>query len=237
MKRILDFLWPAEKYTANDIAQDQKDLATDLAIIGSAQWSNADELVLSEAHRLYDEEEERRRVADSKATNYLVVAVALMSLLTFFEGVVWGEKIGAAPRWLAFSLLTLALVYAAGFGYWAFEAIKLANYSRIGPTELATMAFSNGANHVPFIDRYLRCARQNQIVNNMRLTYLKSAHRFLFRVFLLLAAVVVLESGYGIFVGDSKTEPKEKAIACGASDSDSKQQHDATFDRRCLQFL
>lgn len=200
MKCIANFLWPTiGNLSPAEIKKDEADFARDIEAIDAADWSVASDTALGEARRMYEEEEERRRVADSKATNYLTVAVALMSLLTFFEGVVWGEKIGSAPRWLTFSLLTLALIYTVAFGYWAFAALKLKGYHRTGPTELAELALRRKPNHGHYLVRYLKCTRANQRVNNDRLSYMNMAHRFLFRVFVLFGAVVIIESASGAY--------------------------------------
>lgn len=195
-----DWLWPIqEKDDPTKLKNEQEKFNEDIAKITDAYWRNEQAVVLDEAHRLYDEEEERRRVADSKATTYLLVAAALIPVLTYFEGVIWGDKIGTAPRWLAFAILIFALMYVIGFGRWAFATMRLVGYHRIGATEIADLTTGRDVNHAPFIRRYLDCARRNQVINNCRLSSLKMAHEFLIRAFIMFGIVVLLESGFGIY--------------------------------------
>lgn len=197
---IFKHIWPTlGKRTIQEIDADLEELRRNINGIELTDWSNAAEPALSEARRLYEEEEERRRVADTKATNLLTVAVALMSVLTFFEGIVWGEKIGSAPRWLTFSLLTLALMYVAGFGYWVLLTLKLHPYYRVGTEDLVKMAVRHKPHLGPYIVSYLKCTRRNQHINNSRLSCLNMAHKFFFRIFAIFAMVVIVESGFGLY--------------------------------------
>lgn len=172
----------------------------DLQQIADSAWPSDEnaKLYLEEAQRLYAEEEERRRIADSKATTYLLAVAALMSILTYLEGAVWGEKLGPAPPWLAFMILALAIAYTLMFAVWVLRTLKLAKYFRLGPVEIVDLASDNN-NHIRRLIRlYLENARKNSETNNKRLTSLLMAHEYILRIFFAFGMLVLVEAAFGI---------------------------------------
>lgn len=197
---LFDKVWPyLDRPTKQDLEDARIQCAQDVAQLRDNVCRLEHEVLLEEARRLYDEEEERRRVADSKATTYLLAAAALVPVLTYFEGVVWGDKVGSAPRWMAFGIVSLALLYLAGFAWYAFRALKLVGYHRIGTSDVRSWVGVKGVQSWRIANSYLSCTRQNQDKNNLRLTWLNLAHRFILRLFICFAAVCLLETGYGAY--------------------------------------
>ncbi|WMY11308.1 hypothetical protein [Paraburkholderia phenoliruptrix] len=202
-----DKVWPyLDRPTKNDMEDARNQCVKDVAQLRDNIGRLEHDVLLEEARRLYDEEEERRRVADSKATTYLLVAAALVPVLTYFEGVVWGDKVGSAPRWMAFGIISLALLYLTGFAWYAFRALKLVGYHRIGTSEVRSWVSVKGVQRWRIANSYLSCTRQNQDKNNLRLTWLNLAHRFIVRIFICFAAVCLLEAGYGVYDSVSKLD-------------------------------
>jgi hypothetical protein len=124
---------------------------------------------------------------------------ALMSILTYFEGTIWGEKLGPAPPWLALTILALAIAYTLGFTVWVLRAMKLARYSRLGVIEMVELS-AKGNNHGKRLIRcYLENTRHNSEANNDRLTNLSMAHEFFLRTFIAFLALVFLEAICGAY--------------------------------------
>jgi len=202
---LADKVWPyLDRPTKRDMEDVRSQCERDVEQLRDNVRRLEHEVLLEEARRLYDEEEERRRVADSKATTYLLVAAALVPVLTYFEGVVWGDKVGSAPRWVAFGIISFALMYLVGFAWYAFRALKLVGYHRIGTSDVRGWVGEKGVQSWRIANSYLSCTRQNQDKNNLRLTWLSLAHRFILRIFICFSAVCLLEASYGIYDAVSK---------------------------------
>lgn len=170
-----------------------------MAEIVSANWSKNPELYLSEIRRLYEEEHDRRRYADTKATNYLLVAAALVSILTYFEGFMWTAKAGAAPQWLGLLSVLCALLYVGAFGFWAFLALRASAYTTVGAVDLAKLSKLHQNGESQLILLIAGAVRQNQDQTNKKITSVNLAHAFLFRAFLAFCFIAILQAGWGIY--------------------------------------
>ena len=138
-------------------------------------------------------------MADSKATTYLLAVAALMPILTYFEGAIWGEKLGPASPWLALMILASAIAYTIGFAVWVLRTFALVPYSRLGPIEMVELAAKNNNHTSRLIRQYLGNTRKNSETNNKRLTSLLMAHEFILRILIAFGMLVLLEATFGIY--------------------------------------
>lgn len=197
MKNTIQFLWPSSSVECE--IKKLENLTKDMAEIVGANWSKNPDLYLSEIRRLYEEEHDRRRYADAKATNYLLVAAALVSILTYFEGFIWTAKAGAAPQWLGLLSVLCALLYVGAFGFWAFRALRASAYTTVGAVDLAKLSKFRQDGKSRLILLIAEAVRQNQDQTNKKITSVNLAHAFLFRAFLAFCFIAILQAGWGIY--------------------------------------
>ena len=83
IKKMRDFFWPV---LGRPTASEQEELIQaercDVKRILETSWAAESELAIEEARRLSTEEDERRKTAESKASNLLIVATGFIPLLT-----------------------------------------------------------------------------------------------------------------------------------------------------------
>lgn len=201
LRPVLDFFWPTlENSSSDDIQKCDESRAADKALVANAHWAADPQFYLDEARRMFDDEQDRRRHADAKATNYLLVAAALVPVLTYLEGLVWGEKIAAAPRWLGLLMLMFALAYVINFGRWAFNALRLTAYATTGVRDLAKISMHQlKVSKSRLVTHIVENVRWNQDVTNEKLTAVKMAHEFLYRAFWMFGLIAVTQAAFGLY--------------------------------------
>lgn len=194
--------WPVlDSRSAEEQKTHTHDRQTNFQRIRELTWPSGApvSLFLDEARRLYEEEEGRRKVADSKATTYLLSIVALAPILMYFDRAIWSGKLSLAPPWLALLILAAAIAYTVGSILWVLRAMELVSYSRLGAAEMVKLSRKRKYHTEELIRIYLENASQNSGANNERLTKLRMAHAFLVRTFFALLVLVFLETICGVY--------------------------------------
>jgi hypothetical protein len=196
MSRFTDFFWPTlDKPTPAEIEEDDTSEAADIAAAGMEGWAQSPELALEEARRLADSEEDRRRTTEGKASTYLLFASAFAAaLIPFLPGILEG-KTGSAPRWLIAIILIVATLYLMAAGVWAFRALRVGTYHRLGVAELVQVWRHKNPKR-ELIRKTFALARMNYRVINEKVSCIKLVHEFMARSCVAFGVLVVVESGW-----------------------------------------
>jgi hypothetical protein len=179
--RILETIWP----TPETVPQSQRDamrLAEDQDVqrINNTSFAADRTLAIAQAHRIEQDEEDRRRTADAKASNFLLVLAALVPLLTYLETSIWEAKVGTAPRPISLLVLFIAIAYLAAAAFWALKTISGGVYHRIGVGDLVTEIAQKHPKE-NLAKQTLINARRNQNVINSKVSRVKMTHEFMLR--------------------------------------------------------
>lgn len=202
IRQWTDCVWPTlQPQKAVDRERAEIDLAQDLQAIRDCSFASSGDLVLVAAKQLAEDEDARRRGAEARASTYLLVIAALIPLLTYLEGTVWGQTFGQAPRWMSLMVLGVAVLYLLGAGRWAFRTLRVAAYDRIDGSDLVAISAQT---QPPFTEalakKILTANRRNRDAVNAKVTGIKMCHLFLefairwFGILLLLQIVWYLVS-------------------------------------------
>jgi hypothetical protein len=240
MRRLLELIWPMlEAWEPHELSEIREGNIDDIAAIRDTAWSQCPELALEEARRLASAEDERRRTAEAKATTCLLFAGALVPVLTYFEAAVWEGKVGTAPQWLSLPMLAVAVLYLIGACVWAFKTIGVATFHQIDVTEL--LRIWREEKLLPkLITEIFVVTRRNRDHINSKVSYVKLAHAFIFRAFVVFGVIVVLEAGWQTWRAlqiDSKATAIEKNsgienLPCGVAFALSQRRESAKGERK-----
>lgn len=181
IRRLTDRLWPTlAPMTAAASQSAATELARDLAAIQGCSFASSGGPALEAAKKLADDEEARRLGAEARASTYLLVIAALIPLLTYLEGTVWGQSFGQAPRWMSLAVLGIAILYLLGAGRWAFWTLGIVAYNRIDASDLVAITGQNSSNfEEELAKKVLVVTRQNRDAVNGKVTGIKMCHLFL----------------------------------------------------------
>ncbi|MEH3063117.1 MAG: hypothetical protein PGN33_10295 [Methylobacterium radiotolerans] len=213
IRGLTDYVWPTlAPMTVVERQSAATELTQDLAAIEACSFGASAGLALEAARKLAEDEEERRLGAEARASTYLLVIAAIIPLLTYLEGTVWGQTFGQAPRWLSVAVLGVAILYLLGAGRWAFWTLGVAAYDRIDAQDLVALVEQDQSTFEEALSRkILAVTRRNRDAVNRKVTGIKMCHLFLkfavrwFGLLLLLQIVWYL---------GSLLIPKALALAC-----------------------
>jgi hypothetical protein len=196
--KLLDFLWPVlESPSKSDREKMQKLEDKDLKEIRETDWGHESDTAIEEARRIALEEDERRKTAESKASNLLMVAATLVPLLTYLETAVFDDKAELAPKVLTLPLLGLAIAYFGNAAWWAFRTVGVGSYHRIYPVDLTSIwRAPKKAVRKKFIAKMLSAVRKDQETVNQKVTSSKMTHAFLLRAVMAFSALLIIRISF-----------------------------------------
>jgi hypothetical protein len=204
MMKLCDIVWPTlEGWKPSELAGHHRGNFDEISSIKQARWSVQPGLALQEAKHLADEEDGRRRTAEAKASTYLLVAAALVPILTYLENAIWDQKAGTTPKWASLPILILAVAYLLRGAQWAFRTLQVGTYVRLDAEDLLNIWDGTEDPQPRLITEMLIATRRNRDTVNAKVSTIKMAHEFLIRAFLMFAALLLLESILGVLVGVS----------------------------------
>jgi len=212
---VVDLIWPTYKSFTKAELEAQKDaISNDFLAISEASWGNSPNLYLEELHRMYDEEQDRRKAADTKASNYLLVAAALISILTYLGGLL-GENVfnSKITMWIGFSATTaiiLGILYILGFVWWSFKALEASAYTTTGTNDLLGFTKNKPSQaKIELIESIAKSIRSNQDQTNSKITFVNLSHMFLFRIFIMFSIIAVLQCLLSLAIRNDKSQPSD----------------------------
>lgn len=199
MTKVRDFFWPVlDRPTASELDELERSERDDIEGIQATRWTAESELALEEARRIASEEDERRKTVESKASNLLLVAAALIPLLTYLETVIWDGKLETAPTWLTLPILAAAVAYLGNAGWWAFQTIGVGNYHCVYPIDLVKIWRAGKAVQRRLVVEMLVAIRRNQETVNWKVSASKLTHAFLLRTIFTFSALLLVRIAFGL---------------------------------------
>lgn len=199
MAKLKDFVWPLlESPNGSELKKLRDSEHNDIKNIQKTDWISESELALEEARRLTTEEDERRRTAESKASNLLIVATALIPLLTYLEAAIWDGKLEMAPRWFTLPILALAVAYLANAGWWALRTVGVGTYHRVYSTDIVRIWRRRKLIRKRLVAETLIAVRRNQETINWKVSASKMTHAFLFRAIVAFSALLLVRITFGL---------------------------------------
>ena len=201
MRALLDLIWPTPDH--EDLEERTRRHSAnhdDVEAIRKRGWKRDPDLALSEAKCLADGEEARRRIADEKASTYLLVTAALIPLLTYLESTIWDQKAGTAPKWLSLPLLLLGVAYVVGTGFWAARTLRVRSFVTMDAMDLMALWESPGDIRPALAAEYLVVARRNRDGVNDKVGAIMLAHEFLLRAFLMFGGLLLAEAAWELVI-------------------------------------
>ena len=200
IKKMRDFFWPVPvRPTASEQKENSQDERCEIECIRKANWADESELAIEEARRLSTEEDERRKTAESKASNLLVVATGFIPLLTYLETAILEAKYETAPIWITLPILAVAVAYLCNASWWAFQAVCVGNYRRVYPIDLVEIWQPGGSIRKSFVAETLVAIRKNQETVNDKVTKFTMTHKFLLRALVAFSTLLIVRIAFGLF--------------------------------------
>lgn len=181
IRGLTDYVWPTlAPMTVAERQSAAAELTQEVAAIEACSFGASGSTALAAAKKLAEDEEARRLGAEARASTYLLVIAALIPLLTYLEGTVWGQTFGQAPRWLSLTVLGVAILYLLGAGRWAFWTLGVVAYDRIDARDLvAITGEAQPTFEEALAKKILGATRRNRDAVNGKVTGIKMCHLFL----------------------------------------------------------
>jgi len=200
MTSLSETLWPTlEDWRPAELSEIRNGNHDEMEDIRSADWSNESALALEEARRIAKEEEDRSKTAESKASNLLLVAAALVPLLTSLETAVWDAKMGTAPKWISLPVLAVAVVYLCWAALWSLRVIAASNYVRVYHADLVHIWKDRQEIKKKLATETMLATRLNQDTINKKVSALRMAHAFLFRAILAFCLLLLVQASFELW--------------------------------------
>lgn len=220
MIRVVEFFWPRLSRPTTLQLEDQASNQThDLQLIKDAKWDTHTEMALECARALHEQETERKRSSESKASIYLAVIAAIFPVLVSLPKDLYGEEfpdMSAGWQTVLLGFFVLGVVYLVRSGIWAFRTLAVSTHNRIDATDIVHLWGEPDANRALIRD-LLITTRMNRAGVNAKVAYIKMAHAFLLRTFIafaILLLIAVLRKPFVIFL--DATIPMVQAAVCGS---------------------
>lgn len=202
LRCVVGIFWPLlEPASPSQREKARHSNIDDVREIENAPWEHSIDLALSEAIRLSAAEENRRKTAEGKASTYLLMMAALITLLTYLENAVWDSKFGAAPKYITLPILSFSVLYIAFAGFWSFRVVMVGAFHRIDVTDLITI-WRKEKDQIPknLAIELFKMTRFDRDSVNQKISSLKRAHEFMIRGFISFAILIIVAAGWGTWV-------------------------------------
>jgi hypothetical protein len=201
VSRFCDLIWPTlDRLEPHELAAHADADRSDETFLNQANILVDPKVVLDEAHRIESGEEDRRKTAEAKASNVLLVLAAVIPLLTYLETAIWDAKLGTAPRWITLLVLVIAVVYLMGAIYWAFKAISVSSYHTIGAVDLVRNLTVNEGAILKLAKDVLVGARRNQAGTNDKVSAVKMTHEFMRRAVFVFCCLLLVQATFELLL-------------------------------------
>ena len=195
MTSVFEFFWPRLlKPTTLQLEDQASQQGHDLQLIKDAKWDTHTEIALECARALNEQETERKRSSESKASIYLAVIAAIFPVLVSLPKDLYGDELpGMSAGWqtVLLGLFVLGVMYLVRSGIWAFRTLAVSTHNRIDATDIVHLWEESNANNALIRD-LLITTRMNREGVNAKVAYIKMAHAFLLRTFIAFASLLLL---------------------------------------------
>lgn len=195
MTGVFEFFWPRlSRPTTLQLDSQAKLQGQDLQLIKDAKWDKDPEIALECARALHEQETERKRSSESKASIYLAVIAAIFPVLVSLPKDLYGDQLpgmGAGWQTALLGLFVLGVMYLVRSGIWAFRTLAVSTHNRIDATDIVHLWGEPDANSALIRD-LLITTRMNREGVNAKVAYIKMAHAFLLRTFIAFATLLLV---------------------------------------------
>jgi hypothetical protein len=195
MIRVVEFFWPRlSTPTTLQLQEKANQHGQDLQLIKDAKWDTHTEIALECARALNEEETERKRSSENKASIYLAVIAAIFPVLISLPKDLYGDQLpGMSAGWqTAFlGLFVLGVLYLVSSGIWAFRTLAVSTHNRIDATDIVHLWGERDASSALIRD-LLTTTRMNRDGVNAKVAFIKMAHAFLLRTFIAFAILLLV---------------------------------------------
>ncbi|MDR9767201.1 hypothetical protein RJP56_14150 [Shewanella baltica] len=165
-----DLFWP--KLTRSNINNKIND---DIYKIKNLKSSFATAVMLDEARRLYDQEQNRRSTADSKAGIYIAVSTALITILLSLTPLIMSSERQMALELIIFFSLSLSAINLIRCVVWSHKALQVTSFYQLDWKVLISSKNSK-ALELTITKEILCNLRRNYELTNEAVTCIKMAH-------------------------------------------------------------
>lgn len=199
MTPVLVFFWPHfDKETEAQKAEKKESRDHDVAAIRAAAWSSNAAVALEEAKNLAEQESERKKGAENKASIFLAVIAAVVPVLASLSTDFFGD--GFASRSLAFRAVTLVLLglgmlYLLNSGIWAFRTFKVSTLYRVDTPDYVKI-WSAPSPEENLASEIFAATRLNRDTVNWKVSCIRQAHEFLIRAFVWFSILMLTIVGW-----------------------------------------
>ncbi len=195
MTSVRQILWPSLSVESRlEAVELALHVWRDRDLIKKVDWSKDTEIALEQARLLVDQESDRKRSAESKASIYLAVIAAIVpvlsSLLTDFFADDF-TKLPALFQAVTIGLFVLGMLYLAASGIWSFRTLAVSAHTRVDAADIAKIWMEERPVH-GLVRDLLISTRLNHSGANKKMDYIRMAHEFLLRTFLTFAALLLV---------------------------------------------
>ncbi|MDX0889070.1 hypothetical protein GOD57_30165 [Sinorhizobium medicae] len=195
MIRIFDFFWPRlSRPTTLQLGDQAKLQGQDLQLIKDAKWEKHPEIALECARALNEQETERKRSSEGKASIYLAVIAAIFPVLVSLPKDLYGDELpnmGTGWQAVLLGLFVLGVLYLVRSGVWAFRTLAVSTHNRIDATDIVHLWGEPNASSALIRD-LLVTTRMNRDGVNAKVAYIKMAHACLLRTFIAFAILLLV---------------------------------------------
>ena len=197
MSNLADFFWPVlERESEQQKCELKTSLNDDIEKIEKANWASIDP-VLEQVRILALDEEDRRKTAETKASIYLAVLVAIAPLsATIMRGL--SDVFQGWQLVFLTILFLLSIAYLARAISWIFGAIQLGGTHRVDVHHLLDLNNDEDIKS-ELCKEILKCVRNNWDIINDKLTNVKMAHLFMKRMLISFVLLLIFTGLMSIY--------------------------------------
>lgn len=190
-----NLVWPhISRESRLDAIKNSHEEWQDRDLIQKANWANDTDVALEQARQLADQETERKRSAETKASIYLAVIAAIVpvlsSLLTDFFGKDF-DNFPTAFQVISIILFVSGMIYLVTSGIWAFRTLAVSAHTRVDAVDIAKL-WTESEPKAGLTKELLISTRLNHAGVNKKMDYIRMAHEFLLRTFLTFTALFLI---------------------------------------------
>lgn len=161
------------------------------------------DVLITEAHRVADDENARRTGADTRATTYLAILGVLAPVLVALTPTALAAGSGIARPIVTLVLFVAMSAYILWFGLWSFRVLTVAAMARLDPKNLIDL-WTEQDPRTSLIKELLYCVRWNREPVNRKITCLKMAHEFGVRALVAFVFATLVRVGWDPVVALAK---------------------------------
>lgn len=195
MIRVFEFFWPRlSRLTPFQLDDQKKGQGQDIQLIKDAKWDKQPEVALECARALSEQESERKRSSEGKASIYLAVIAAIFPILVSLPKDLYGDDLpdmGTGWQTILLGLFVFGVAYLVTSGVWAFRTLAVSTHNRIDATDIVNLWAEQDAKSALIRD-LLVTTRMNRDGVNLKVSHIKMAHAFLLRTFIAFALLLLV---------------------------------------------